>query len=107
MPQGATSTGTGPAPPEQVLERIAAGLRQARARTGLGEQQVVDLLAQQGLVITVGTLQRWETCGLIHVDSALHLADAYGTTLDSLAGRRAFQQRRPAGDLPPAPRSPW
>ena len=50
-----------PSPAEQVLERIAAGLRVARKRTGLSEQQVVALLAQQGLAITVRTLRRWET----------------------------------------------
>jgi hypothetical protein len=104
MPQRTTSTGTGPAPAEQ-LERIAAGLRVARQRTGLSEGQVVALLAQQGLAITTETLTRWETSGLIHVDTAVHLADAYGTTLDGLAGRRAFRQRRTADDLPPTPRT--
>jgi pantoate kinase len=107
MPQRATSTGTGPAPAERVLARVAAGLRVARQRTGLSEGQVVALLAQQGLAITTETLTRWETSGLIHVDSASQLADAYGTTLDSLAGRRAFRGQRPADDLPPTPRTSW
>src|SRR5258706_2627636 len=96
MPQRTTSTGTGRAPAEQVLERVAAGLREARQRTGLSEGQVVALLAQQGLAITTETLTRFETSGLIHVHSASHLVDAYGTTLDSLAGRRAFRGQRPA-----------
>ena len=87
--------------------RIAAGLRAARLRTGLSEQQVVELLAQQGVEATIATVRRWETSGLILVDVAAHLADAYGTTIDSLAGRRAFTQRRPTDDLPPAPRSAW
>ena len=90
-----------------MLARIAAGLRAARLRTGLSEERVIALLAQQGLDVTVATLQRWETTGLIHLDSASQLADAYGTTLDSLAGRRAFRQRHPVEDLPPAPRSGW
>lgn len=107
MPQRTISTGTGPAPAEHVLARVAAGLRVARQRTGLSEEQVVALLAQQGLAITTETLTRWETSGLIHVDSASHLADAYGTTLDSLAGRRAFRGQRPADDLPPTPRTSW
>jgi hypothetical protein len=107
MSQRPTTTGTGPVAAEQVLERIAAGLRTARKRTGLSEGQVVALLAQGGLVITPETLRRWETSGLIHVDSASRLADAYGTTLDSLAGRRAFSRRRPADDLPPSPGSSW
>ena len=102
MARRTTSPGTEPASAEQ-LERIAAGLRAARQRTGLSEEQVVALLARQGLAITTETLVRWETSGLIHVDSAMHLADAYGTTLDSLAGRRAFRQRRTADDLPPTP----
>jgi hypothetical protein len=105
MPQRTTGTGTGSVPGEQMLERIAAGLRVARERTGLNEGQVVALLARGGLAITVETLRRWEASGLIHVDSAAHLADAYGTTLDSLAGRRAFRGRRPVDDLPPTPRS--
>lgn len=107
MPQRPTSTDSGAVPAEQVLERIAAGLRVARKRTGLNEEQVVALLAQQGLVITVRTLQRWEQSGLIHVDSAAHLADAYGTTLDSLAGRRAYRQYRATDDLPKTPRGSW
>ena len=107
MPQRPTSTDSGSVPAEQVLERIASGLRVARKRTGLSEAQVVALLAQQGLVITSRTLQRWEESGLIHVDSATHLADAYGTTLDSLAGRRAYRRHRPTDDLPKPPRGSW
>lgn len=107
MSQKCTTTGSGPAPAEQLLERIATGLRVARSRTGLSEQQVVALLAQQGLAITVETLRQWEASGRIHVDSASQLADAYGTTLDSLSGRRAFRRRHPADDLPATPRSSW
>jgi hypothetical protein len=107
MSERPTTTGSGPVPAEQVLECIAAGLRTARKRTGLSEGQVVALLAQQGLAITTETLQRWETSGLIHFDSASRLADAYGTTLDSLAGRRAFSRRHRADDLPPSPRTSW
>jgi hypothetical protein len=43
----------------------------------------------------------------LQVDSAVHLAAAYGTTIDTLAGRRSYRQRKPADDLPPAQRSPW
>jgi ribosome-binding protein aMBF1 (putative translation factor) len=107
MPQRTTSTEPAPVPGERLLERIATALRVARARTGLSEQQVVALLAQQGLAITVETLRRWETSGLVHVDSASHLADAYGATLDSLAGRRAFSRRHAANDQAPSPRSSW
>ena len=107
MPQ---STSSGPPPAvsaEQLLTRIAAGLSAARVRTGLSEQQVVDLLGEQGLEIATPTLQRWESSGLLHVDSAVRLADVYGTTMDLLAGRRSFQPRHPATDLPPTPRSSW
>jgi hypothetical protein len=107
MPQRASGTGHTAVPAEHVLERIAGGLRLARSRTGLSEQQVVALLALQGLETTVATLRRWEATGLIHLDSATHLADAYGTTLDALAGRRAYTARSPLDDLPPAPRSSW
>jgi hypothetical protein len=107
MPQRSTGTGTGSAAADPLLERIAAGLRVARERTGLSEQQVVALLEQQGLAITLETLQRWEVTGEVQLDSAAQLADAYGCTLDSLAGRRAFRGRSPVDDLPPAPRSSW
>lgn len=92
---------------EHLRAQIAAGLSAARLRTGLSERQVVDLLGQQGLEISAPTLHGWESSGLLHVDSAVHLADAYGTTMDVLAGRRAFRQRRPAADLPPASRGSW
>lgn len=107
MPEDITRARAAAAAAEQTLARISAGLRAARLRTGLSEERVIALLAQQGLDITAATLQRWETTGLIHLDSASQLADAYGTTLDNLAGRRAFRQRHPAEDLPPAPRSGW
>ncbi len=92
---------------ESLRAQIATSLRAARARTGLNGPQVADLLAKQGLDVTPATLERWESTGLLHVDSAVHLATAYGTTLDLLAGRRAFQQRHPASELPPPDRSPW
>lgn len=103
---------TSDAPPpetsaDELRARIAAGLSAARHRTGMSEQHVVDLLAQQGLEISAPTLRRWESSGLLHVDSAVQLADAYGTTLDVLAGRRASRGRHPAADLPPASRSSW
>jgi hypothetical protein len=107
MPQNiSTSSGTG-TPAEQTLTRIAAGLRTARRRAGLDERRVVELLAAQGVEISIQTLLRWEQSGLIHVDAAVQLADAYGTALDTLAGRRAYAPRHPVGDLPPAQRSPW
>jgi hypothetical protein len=92
---------------DQLRTRIAAGLSAARHRTGMSEQQVVDLLGQQGLEISTPTLRRWESSGLLHVEAAVHLADAYGTTLDVLAGRRASRGRHPAADLPPPSGSSW
>ena len=94
-------------PAEQVLARIAAGPRAARLRAGLDEKRVVELLAAQGFEITVDTVGRWEETGLVHVDAAFHLADAYGTTIDALAGRRASRTRSAAEELPPVPRSAW
>jgi hypothetical protein len=107
MPQSTSRTPDHTGPAEQLLARIADGLRAARLRAGLDEKRVTELLAQQGFEITIETLLRWEECGLIHVDAACHLADAYGTTIDALAGRRASRARKPTDDLPPAPRSPW
>ena len=104
MPQNiSTSSGHG-TPAEQTLTRVAAGLRAARLRAGLDERRVVELLAGQGLEISIQTLLRWEESGLIHVDAAVMLADAYGTALDTLAGRPAYAPRQPNADLPP-PRS--
>jgi ribosome-binding protein aMBF1 (putative translation factor) len=72
-------------------EAVAQALRGARARTGMSEQQVVAKLAEDGFAITVTRLRGWERTGVIRVDAAAHLADAYGVTLDTLAGRRAYR----------------
>jgi FAD/FMN-containing dehydrogenase len=96
MPQ---KTGNAPPTPESTAElrvQIATSLQAARARTGMSRQQVVDQLARQGLEIAVTTLERWESTGLINVDAAAQLAAAYGTTIDTLAGRRAFREQRRA-----------
>jgi hypothetical protein len=76
---------------DPALEVVGRALRGARARTGMSEQQVVAKLAGAGFVITVTRLRTWERTGVIRVDAAARLADAYGITLDSLAGRRAFR----------------
>ena len=51
-----------PAPPVAVadvlaveLERVAKGLRGARARTGMSEEEVVAILARQGIALTIAT----------------------------------------------------
>jgi hypothetical protein len=72
-------------------EAVAHALRGARARTGMSEQQVVAKLAEDGFAITVTRLRGWERTGVIRIDAAAHLADAYGVTLDTLAGRRAYR----------------
>ena len=105
MPEGTSNAPPAVKSAEQVRARIAAGLSAARLRTGLSEQQVVDLLGPQGLEITTPTLRRWESSGLLPVDAAVYLADTYGTTIDLIAGRRTF--RHPIANLPPAPRSSW
>jgi transcriptional regulator with XRE-family HTH domain len=107
MPQRNSNAPPSATPADQVLARIGEGLRAARTRTGMSEERVVELLGQQGLEITTTTLRTWESSGLLQVDSAVHLAAAYGTTIDTLAGRRSYRQRKPADDLPPAQRSPW
>ena len=76
---------------------MAQALRGARARTGMSEQQVVAVLAEQGFRITVTRLRGWERTGVIRVDAASRLADAYGITIDSLAGRRAYRSRHHSG----------
>ena len=76
---------------DPAVEAVAHALRGARARTGMSEQQVVAKLAEDGFAITVTRLRGWERTGVIRVDAAAHLADAYGVTLDTLAGRRAYR----------------
>jgi hypothetical protein len=74
-------------------DRISAALRAARARAGLDEQQVVDLLRARGVAITTATLERWERTGGIRLEEAVDLAAVYHMTLDELAGRRAWHGR--------------
>ena len=76
---------------DPFVDEVAKALRGARARTGMSEQQVVAVLAEQGFKITVTRLRGWERTGIIRVDAASRLADAYGITIDSLAGRRAYR----------------
>ena len=85
---------------DAVVVEVARALRGARARTGMSEQQVVAVLAEQGFKITVTRLRGWERTGVIRVDAASRLADAYGITIDALAGRRAYRGRRASDELP-------
>jgi hypothetical protein len=85
---------------DPIVAEVAQALRGARARTGMSEQQVVAVLAEQGFRITVTRLRGWERTGVIRVDAASRLADAYGITIDSLAGRRAYRPRHQSGALP-------
>ena len=55
------------------------------------------MLAAQGGAVTLARLRGWERTGVIRVDAASRLADAYGTTVDSLAGRRAYRSQHTAG----------
>ena len=90
--------GDGASPrPDPALAAVAEALRGARARTGMNEQQVVTKLAEDGFAITVARLRAWERTGVIRVDAAARLADAYGITMDALSGRRAYGTRRRAG----------
>jgi hypothetical protein len=78
--------------PDEAHERVARALRAARARTGLGEQQVVDKLAATGCELSLATLRRAETAGAVELTVASALADLYGMTTDCLAGRRLNRQ---------------
>jgi hypothetical protein len=77
-----------PLPADPALERVAKALRGARARTGLSEELAVAILVERGVVISMRVLQRAEATGMLDLVLASHLADAYGTTTDCLAGRR-------------------
>ena len=81
---------------DPAVHAVALALRGARARTGMSEEQVVAKLAEDGFAITVTRLRGWERTGVIRVDAAARLADAYGTTIDSLAGRRSYRTQRPS-----------
>jgi hypothetical protein len=84
---------------DPAVDEVARALRGARARTGMSEDQVVAVLAEQGFKISVTRLRGWERTGVIRVDAASRLADAYGITIDTLAGRRAYRGRHPSEDL--------
>ncbi len=73
---------------DPMLDRVAAGLRAARARTGLSEEQIVAMLREQGVESSLLALRRAESMGVIDFALAVRLADAYGMTTDCLAGRR-------------------
>jgi hypothetical protein len=65
----------------------------------MSEEQVVAVLAERGFKITVTRLRGWERTGVIRVDAASRLADAYGITIDALAGRRAYRGRLLSEDI--------
>src|SRR3954469_12408434 len=81
------------------LDRVAKGMRGARARTGLSEDEVVSILARQGMALTIADLRRAESTGAIGLAQAARLADIYGTTTDGLAGRRLHRKRPSLDDL--------
>jgi hypothetical protein len=82
------------------LERVAKGLRGARARTGLSEEEVMSILARQGIAVTIADMRRAESTGAIGLALAARLADIYGTTTDGLAGRRLHRRRPSLDDFP-------
>jgi hypothetical protein len=79
--------------PAAVLDRVAKGLRGARARTGMTEADVVAILARQGIALSAPGLRHAESTGVIAFGLAVCLADVYGTTTDGLAGRRPHRMR--------------
>ena len=83
-----------------MLDRVARGLRGARARTGMGEADVVAILERQGIPLSVAALREAETTGAIPLALAACLADIYGTTADALAGRRCDRKRLSLNDFP-------
>jgi hypothetical protein len=85
-----------------TLERVAMGLRGARARTGMSEERVVALLIERGVAISVPMLRRAERTGELDFALASCLADIYGSTTDCLAGRRP--DRRQVSSLGVSPR---
>jgi hypothetical protein len=74
-------------------DRISAALRNARARAGLSEQEVIELLHARGVSISAATIERWERTGGIRLEEAVDVAAVYHMSLDELAGRRAWHSR--------------
>jgi hypothetical protein len=93
------ATGT----PSAAHERVAKGLRGARARTRLTEAEVVAILTRQGIALSIPGLRRAEATGIIPLALAACLADVYGTTTDGLAGRRLHRRRLSLDDCPLLP----
>jgi hypothetical protein len=91
------------AAPTLELERVAQGLRGARARTGLSEADVVAILERQGIALSAPSLRRAESTGAIGLSLAACLADVYGTTTDGLAGRRLHRKRPSLDGFPTEP----
>jgi len=81
-----------------TLERVAMGLRGARARTGMSEERAVALLVERGVAISVPMLRRAERTGELDFALASCLADVYGSTTDCLAGRRPGRQQQSSLD---------
>jgi hypothetical protein len=84
---------------DEAHERVARALRGARARTGLGEQQVVDKLIARGCEFSLTALRRAESAGVLELALASALADLYGMTTDCLSGRRLNRQSLQAQPL--------
>jgi hypothetical protein len=74
-------------------DRISAALRAGRARAGLDEQEVVELLRVRGVSVARATIERWERTGGIRLEEAVDLAAVYHMSIDELAGRRAWHSR--------------
>jgi hypothetical protein len=74
-------------------DRSSAALRCARERASLDAQEVVDLMRARGVSISTATLERWERTGGIRLEEAVDLAAVYHTSIDELAGRRAWHGR--------------
>jgi hypothetical protein len=60
---------------------------------------VVDKLAASGCEVSLPTLRRAETTGVLEMVLASALADLYGMTTDCLAGRRLNRQSLQAPSL--------
>ena len=79
---------------DATLERVAMGLRGARARTGMTEERAVAVLVERGVAISVPMLRRAERTGVLDFALASCLADVYGSTTDCLAGRRPDRRQQ-------------
>ena len=106
MPQRTSTAPDHATPAERVLAGIAEGLRAARLRAGLDQKLFLGAPGVGRGGVDLSFAHRLAGGGVISGPLGT-IAGVYETTIDALAGRRAYRSRNPTENLPPALRSAW